>query len=219
MELGAPFDILTIHPYREHLDDRRFIAELVRTADLAKRADGTLRPVWITEMGWATHVPHNGSSAGFRVTTERDQANLLARAYLDAIVSGVAPNISWYDFRNDGTDPFNFECNLGIVTRDFRPKPAYRAFATLTRMLQGKRVEGPLDLGQGVIAYRFSDAAGRAPVIVLWSADGARTATLPSDRPVTLINLMAGEETLAPADGKVAVALRDGAPVFVVAGR
>ena len=217
MELGAPFDILTIHPYRENLDDRRFIAELRQVADLAKRPDGALRPVWITEMGWATHVPHNAMGQDFRVTTQRDQATLLARSYLDAILSRVAPNISWYDFRNDGTDAFNFEHNMGIVTRDFRPKPAYRAFATLTRLLRGKRPQSALDLGPSIMAHRFADANGQASVLVLWSTEGDRTATLPSDRPITLIDLMGGEEPLAAADGKVAVPLREGAPVFILA--
>ena len=137
MELGGRFDILTIHPYRGHLDDRDFISDLHKVADLAKRPDGSLRPVWITEMGWATHTPHNSMATDFSVTTQRQQAELIARAYIDAMASSVTPNISWYDFRNDGNDPFNFEHSMGIVTRDFRPKPAYCAFATMTRMLTG----------------------------------------------------------------------------------
>ena len=70
IELGAPFDILTIHPYRSRLDDRQFVAELRQVADLARRDDGAVRPVWITEMGWGTHTPHNGSAEGF----QRDHA-------------------------------------------------------------------------------------------------------------------------------------------------
>ncbi len=128
MDLGGPFDILTIHPYRGVLDDRAFIGDLKKVADLVKRPDGTLRQVWITEMGWATHTPHNSDGAWtFQPNTQRRQAQLLARSYIDAIASGVSPNISWYDFRNDGDDPLNFEHNMGIITRDFAPKPACRA--------------------------------------------------------------------------------------------
>ena len=101
-------------------------------------------------------------SEGFRVTTQRDQACLIARSYIDAIASGVAPNISWYDFRNDGTDPFNFEHNMGIVTRDFRPKPAYRAYATVATMLDGLHVDGELKLGENVFAYRFTGEEGES---------------------------------------------------------
>ena len=52
------------------------------------------------------------------------------------------PNISWYDFRNDGSDPFNFEHNMGIITRDFRPKPAYRAYATMTACSRAEAQRG-----------------------------------------------------------------------------
>jgi hypothetical protein len=164
-------------------------------------------------MGWTTVTPHNGPAQDFQPTTERDQARLLARAYLDAIASGTAPNISWYDFRNDGTDPFNFEHNMGIVTRDFRLKPAYRAYATLTHMLKGKRVEKAPDLGQDVIAYRFADADGRRPLLALWAEYVERTVTIPATRAATLTDLMGGVQTLQPKDGKVT--LTPGTPVFL----
>ena len=132
IELGAPFDALTIHPYRKSLDDVAFVRELRETAEIAKRADGTLRPMWITQMGWGTHTHHNGEQASFSVTTQcGTRLGPIARTYLDAIASGVVANTCWYDFRNDGNDPFNFEFNMGIVDHDFRPKPAYRAYATL----------------------------------------------------------------------------------------
>jgi len=208
LKLGAPFDILTIHPYRGHLDDKAFIGDLQKVADLAKKPDGALRQVWITEMGWATHTPHNSMRMDFSVTPQRKQAELIARAYIDAIASGVAPNISWYDFRNDGDDPFNFEHNMGIITRDFRPKPAYRAYATMTRMLKGLKADKPLDLGAGLIAYRFGPADGKG-VICLWSVSGDKTVSVPAQKPMTLTGLMGDTEKLTPADGKVTV------PVFL----
>jgi len=218
MELGAPFDILTIHPYRATLSDARFIDDLRKVAELAKRPDGTVREAWITEMGWGTHVAHNGPAQDFQVTTPRDQATLLARAYLDAIASGVSPNISWYDFRNDGDDPFNFEHNMGIVTRDFTPKPAYRAFATMTQVLKGRRGDKALDLGRDVVAYRFTDAAGKNAVIAVWGLREDREVSVPvaTDRPASLVDLMGNRTALTPKEGKVAVSARDETPVFVV---
>jgi hypothetical protein len=221
MKLGAPFDILTIHPYRGHLDDRSFIGDLLKVAELVKKPDGSPRQVWITEMGWATHTPHNSMAMDFKVTTQRRQAELIARAYVDSIASNVAPNISWYDFRCDGDDPFNFEHCMGIITRDFRPKPAYCAYATMTRMLKGLKVEKTLNLGADVIAYRFGSAvalaslpAGRS-VICLWSAAGNRTVSLPATKPMVVTGLMGDTEKLAPAGGNVSVALRSEVPVFV----
>jgi hypothetical protein len=154
----------------------------------------------------------------FQVTTQRRQAELLARSYIDAIASNAAPNISWYDFRNDGTDPLNFEHNMGIVTREFRPKPAYRAYATMTRMLAGLKVDKPLDLGPGLIAYHFGPA-DRQGVICLWSISGDKTVSLPAGKPLVLTGLMGDTEQLVPADGKVNVPLRNEVPVFLTAAR
>jgi len=215
IELGAPFDALTIHPYRPSIDDRRFVAELREAAEVAQAPDGTIRPVWITEMGWATHARHNGAQAGFSVTTQREQAQLIARAYLDAIASGVVTNMSWYDFRNDGVDPFYFEHNLGIVTRDFRPKPAYRAYATLTRMLRGKSIDGEPDLGAQVVAYRFVSDAGDEPVVAVWSTGDRESVALPAERAAEIVNLMGEAERVVPVDGQVSVPLRRETPVFV----
>lgn len=214
MDLGAPFDILTIHPYRWNFDDRVFIGDLKKVADQVKRADGSSRQVWITEMGWATHTAHNSLRMDFPVTTQRRQAELIARAYIDAIASGVAPNISWYDFRNDGNDPFNFENNMGIVTRDFQPKPAYRAYAMMTRMLCGLKPEKELDLGEGVVAFQFA-APGKTPVIALWSISGDRMVGIPSDKPLVMTGLMGDTEKLMSEKGTVNVPLKNAVPVFL----
>ena len=112
LALGAPFDVLTIHPYRPVLDDTAFARELRDVQRLVAP-----RPVWIAEMGWATQTEHNALRADFAPNSERRQAELLARTYLGALVSGAVANVSWYDFRNDGDDPFDFEANLGVVTR------------------------------------------------------------------------------------------------------
>jgi len=119
LDAGAPFDVLTIHPYRGALHESSFIAEL----NAARQQVGG-RPVWITEMGWPT-IPGN--------VTERQQATLLARSYLSAVGSGACPNISWYNFKNDGWNPYYNEDNFGILQNDLTPKPAYRALAQICR--------------------------------------------------------------------------------------
>ena len=137
-----------------------------KVSDLVKLPDGRRRPVWLTEMGWATHVPHNALGQDFPPNTQRVQAELIARSYLCAIVSGVEPRTFWYDFRNDGEDPMYFEYNMGIIYHDFRPKPAYIAFATLASVLQGKRLDQAVPAADGTLAYRFAPRgrAGRRPL-------------------------------------------------------
>ena len=216
LDLGASFDVLTIHPYRATLDDRVFVSDLQRVSDLVRWPDGRRREVWITEMGWATNVPHNALTQDFQPVTERRQAELLARTYLDAIASNVAPNISWYDLRNDGTDPVNFEHNLGVVARDFTPKPAYRALAILTQLLSDTRPADHPDLGHDVVAYRFEATGGGRRVYAVWSLEAKRTVTIPVSGDATEVNLMGVRRPLAPASGRVSVVLHPLRPTFVV---
>lgn len=210
MALGAPFDILTIHPYRAVLNDR----ELMNEMTLASRLAGD-RPVWVTEFGWSGYTPHDTIDQGFfRPTTERQRAELLARAYLSLIASGVQTNISWYDFRDDGDDPVYFESNMGILNRDFTPKPAYAAYSTLTRLLKDRSLAGKVDTGnKDVLAYRFSGRTGS--VVAIWSPESNQTITLPAaGKRVTLVNTIGESQSLAP--GSLHIHLHQGAPVYLL---
>lgn len=221
LELKAPFDILTIHPYRSHLNDQGFIDELVRVSDQVKLPDGRRRPVWLTEMGWSTHTPHNALRQDFAPNTERAQAELIARSYLCSIVSGVEPRTFWYDFRNDGDDPIYFEHQLGIMRQDFSPKPAYVAYATLARVLRGLRLEGPVTVPQGVLGFRFKPIAGGVgETIVLWSPQADAVVRLSvTGVGVTRVNGVGEQSVLRVVDGKASIALRKGAPVYLQMGR
>jgi hypothetical protein len=217
LELQAPFDILTIHPYRRHLKDLAFIEDLRKVSDQVKLPGGERRPVWLTEMGWATHTPHNTVRQDFATTTLRAQAELIARSYLCAIVSGVEPRTFWYDFRNDGDDPIYFEHQMGIVYNDFSPKPAYLAYATLTRVLRGKRLAGPVSAAQGVLAFSFKPTApGSGETIAIWSpqADALLELPIAAER-VTRINGIGEQSELQVRAGKVSVDLKKGAPVYL----
>jgi hypothetical protein len=218
LELHAPFDILTIHPYRAHLDDVAFIEDLKKVSDQVKQPDGKRRPVWLTEMGWATHTPHNTLRQDFAPNTLRAQAELIARSYLCAIVSGVEPRTFWYDFRNDGDDPIYFEHQMGIVYNDFHPKPAYLAYATLARVLRGKRLVGPVSVPHGVLGFKFElTAAGSGETIALWSPQTDAQVALPTTgQQVTRINGIGEQSELQVKAGNVSVDLKKGAPVYLV---
>jgi hypothetical protein len=218
LELQAPFDILTIHPYRTHLNDLAFIEDLKNVSDQVKLPEGKRRPVWLTEMGWATHTPHNTLRQDFAPNTLRAQAEFIARSYLCAIVSGVEPKTFWYDFRNDGDDPIYFEHQMGIVYNDFTPKPAYLAYATLTRVLRGKRLVGPVPAPQGVLAFDFKPTAGNSgETIAFWSpqADAQVEFPTPAQR-VTRINGVGEQSELQAQAGKVSIELKKGAPVYLL---
>jgi Glycosyl hydrolase family 10 len=176
LELQAPFDILTIHPYRSVLEETKFINELKRASDMAVLPGGKRRPIWITEMGWTTYNPHNSwVQEGFLPTPLRVQAELIVRTYLSCIISGTDPKVFWYDLRNDGTDPFNFEDNIGIMYKDFSPKPAYIAYSTMTRTLKGMKFIQTLTLPDGIFSGLFEDERDmNKKVIAVWSPSADR---------------------------------------------
>jgi hypothetical protein len=220
MELGAPFDVLTIHPYRTILDDAAFIADLKAVSDLVKLPGGRRRPVWLTEMGWATHVPHNSIPMDFRPNSQRTQAELIARSYLCSIVSGVEPRTFWYNFRNDGEDPLNFEHCMGILYRDFRPKPAYIAYSTLTRVLKGMKLAGAVPAPEGTFAFRFvGDAGSHRTVFCIWNPKADAVVGLEvGAAKVVRTNAVGETEDLVPAGTPktVSVRVRKGASVYVI---
>jgi hypothetical protein len=218
LELKAPFDILTIHPYRTHLNDVAFIADLKKVSDQVKLPDGRRRPVWLTEMGWATPTPHNTARQDFAPNTLRAQAELIARSYLCAIVSGVEPRTFWYNFRNDGDDPIYFEHQMGILYNDFSPKPAYVAYSTLTRVLRGKTVVGPVPVPEGVQGFKFkAKSGGREETIAMWSPMTDAQVELKADgKRFIRINGMGEESEILPRDGRVKVDLKKGAVVYLV---
>jgi hypothetical protein len=209
MALDAPFDILTIHPYRKVLDDRALINELSIVSRLVQG-----RPVWITEFGWTTLTPHNTLAQDFAPFSERQQAALLARTYLCMLASGIRTNISWYDFRDDGDDPLYFENEMGILHRDFTPKPAYWTYATLSRVLKDRKFAGQVDAGnKGVFAYRFT-GEGKT-VIAIWSAESTKSITLPvTGNQITLVNAIGESRGVSP--GAVRIDLVEGTPVYLV---
>ena len=118
----------------------------------------------------------------------------------------------WYGGENDGRlhgllritrlsldctgkrDLGDFEHNMGIVTRDFQPRPAYRAYAVMTQLLKGSRAGRVLEVEPGVLAYEFTPAGG-SRVVALWSISGDRTVSLPSYKPQTATGLMGDVET------------------------
>jgi hypothetical protein len=117
---------------------------------------------------------------------------------------------------------------MGIMTRDFRPKPAYIAFATLARALKGLQFAGPATVTapEGTFAYRFTPdpktevAGGASPsvteVIALWNPKQSVAVTLPvRSSKATLMNTVGEKRALKVRHGQVHVELAAGKPVYV----
>jgi hypothetical protein len=111
---------------------------------------------------------------------------------------------------------------MGIAYRDLRPKPAYIAYSTLTRVLQGLKLAGPVAAPEGTFAFRFAaEGGGTRSAIALWSPKEDAEVTVPVDRPAaTRVNAVGETAALAAqpsgAGKAVTFRLRKGAPAYVL---
>jgi hypothetical protein len=240
-QLGAwnDFDILAIHPYRldppEGAPWRRdhqqtFPTELGRLDQLMERYGA--RPLWLTELGWATDHGRFGVS-------EDQQAQFLARTYIMAIAHPSVEKIFWYDFRNDSAPgvPYDqpayndreHEFHFGLLRRTFPldpnapnlRKPAFLAYRAMTSALAGLGLQQVIAQGTqpdmpSTYWYRFG---GERRVDVLWNTDSSNQVVYaPCECREALVRHWNGRARylIAPQNGVVALQLDEqGAPTYV----
>jgi polysaccharide biosynthesis protein PslG len=124
------YDALSVHPYNEWRDpadrwhDRwkqyTFLPgiEWIRAGQLAA---GDSTPLWITEFGWSTCREHRWC------VTQTQQAEYSARALRMLDRLDYVQAASLYQLRDNGTNETDLESNWGLVTQDYREKPAFAA--------------------------------------------------------------------------------------------
>jgi len=170
-------DAVSVHPYRPYrkppetaVEDYGKLRGLIqRHAPAGKKQ----LPILSGEWGYAAHV--GGVS-------QDTQAAYLVRMQLTNLLDGVRLSI-WYDWQDDGNDPKEREHNFGTVTRDLKPKPAYRAVQVLTRMLSGYRIVRRLDVGSAKdYVLLLADATGQRQ-LAAWSLDAPHAVTVAGLRP------------------------------------
>jgi hypothetical protein len=198
------FDIVAVHPYR-NLPEPSFLKQV-------KALRGLNKPIWFSEIGWPAGAGC-GSCYG-----EVEQARYLVRFYALAAAAGIQ-RVFWYDLRDDPHTASNPEAHFGLLRRDLSAKPAFIAYAYLSRLLNGSRYVGADWLGQhGLYTVRFR--RDTTNIAVLWNASNTtRKLTLKWNYPdANLIN--AGGDILAeltPSAGHVSViAPQGGEPFYLV---
>ena len=183
------FDIVNVHPYIWDPNDAWSSPERRGLRAYIGPSTRYGKPVWLTEIGWAT--PPDGQ------ITETLQARYLIRTYLIAIGTPGIDKVFWYNFRNSDTGDAN-EDNYGLIRRDFSQKEAYFAYQAMARSLNGARFDlivreaqyasGQLS-GDDVNEYHF--LRGNEVVIALWKSEGGD-----ATRPVTVQNVPANSVRL-----------------------
>jgi hypothetical protein len=106
---------------------------------------------------------------------------------------------------------------MGIVRRDYRPKPAYLAFGTLAHLLRGRKLAGAVPLADGTLAYRFkAGAPGCEELLALWNPARDIRVSVPM-RPgrVLRINAVGEQLVLEARGGRVEADLKKGAAAYL----
>jgi hypothetical protein len=93
-------------------------------------------PIISSEWGYAS------ATKGLSIET---QAEFAVRMQLANLLYDIPVSI-WYDWKNDGDDPADFEQNCGTVTSDLKLKPAYIALQTMNIQLEGFTFSRRIDL-------------------------------------------------------------------------
>ena len=124
------------------------------------------------------------------------------------LIMDVGGNYRWSHWGSAGFCRMYPEMNV---------KPAFVAFATMTRVLDGAKFVGDLAAGSpSVYAVRFGRPDG-SQVSVLWTLRGRRpvTLTLDGDGPWTLIDSQANESAVDAGGGRAEITLTP-SPIYLV---
>ena len=136
-------DAVSVHPYRDYsLAPETVGADYAKLREMIARSAPAGRkdiPVISSEWGYA--------SCKGGLTPEKQAVNAV-RMQLVNLLNGVPLSI-WYDWKNDGESPTNFEHNCGTVTFDLKPKPAYNALSVLNSKLGGLTFSHRMETGSG----------------------------------------------------------------------
>lgn len=154
---------------------------------LAKYNDND-KDIVFTELGWSTHTQPQNETHMEAVSKER-QANFVARAYLIGSILGVK-NIYSYSFQDENKETDNAEYQFGMVDWYAKPKPAYYAYYTLSRILKNASLVGRIDtLVHPAYGAVYFDSEKDMYVTALWSANGSKT-----------VNMQTAAETVLKTD-------------------
>jgi hypothetical protein len=123
---GEAADTIAIHPYATEVGGTvRAIRRMRRTLE----DRGVEKPIWITEIGWATQGPRSAFTVGMRGQADRitDLFDQLAKLRTELDIRGVV----YYNWRD--SEPFEggfdfFGLHAGLLTLNAVEKPGFLAF-------------------------------------------------------------------------------------------
>lgn len=169
-------DGLSFHPYSYWMGQLTGTPEegMLELVNMVRKtidpfANGRTIPLYVTEVGWPTHVGHDDG------ITPETQAKYLARGCLLLRAQPDIKGVWWFTAKDHGgvrRDPKHFDFNFGFLYGDGSPKPALDSFngvARLFRELRSLRMESATSYPMAyVLRAEFLDGTQG---FVCWTTD------------------------------------------------
>jgi hypothetical protein len=143
--------------------------------------------IYVSEFGWPTNQGQCGIAP-------QAVAENVAQFILSASTRPWIRGVWYYELKDSGHNPAEKEDNFGLLTFDYRPKPAacaYKAAADLVRNAK------PVHLVREGAAMRVDYAGKSGPVSVIWLTDRGRPTQFDTD--AATVQPMCGNATPAGA--------------------
>ena len=172
------YDGVSVHPYGYLLTPEWNAKNMEKLRALIRKHNGGKdKPICVSEQGWYTTAA--GEQGRRAAIDEATQAKYLVRAWTLFAAHGVE-EAYWYLGRDD--EMFG---TMGLLRKDYSPKPAFHAYAEMVRMLEGRRFVRRTDLGdEDLHCYEFEGGlcvrwcCGKFDRVKL--ADGTELSTVPA---------------------------------------
>ena len=165
-------DAVSVHPYRNNgpegaTNDYAAIHSLMSSY-------GKTLPIVSSEWGYSSSTAGDPTA----IVTAQTQGDYLARSFLVNLSQGIPLSI-WYDWKNDGPDPSDYQSNFGTVTSTLAPKPAYNEMQLLARSLKGesftKRLTTRIPSSDWLLVFT---SPGGQQTLAAWTTGDAHTDTV-----------------------------------------
>ena len=203
-------DVVSAHPYVQPDAPEKLVGELETLRQMIAGANGGVaKPIWITEMGWA-------SVDGW--VSDQEQAEYIVRMAALSFGHGVS-RVYWYEGADQGLQTENGEKNFGLFEAatatspsTYAPKLAAVAQAVLASQIGDMPFAVQDDLGPTNNSYAFGDAA--EAVRVVWSTNGSGRVRISTETTVTVTSMLGEVATFDPVAGVVDLDVT-GSPIYV----
>ncbi|PZU06771.1 MAG: hypothetical protein DI605_18310 [Sphingomonas sp.] len=127
--------------------------------------------IYVSEFGW----PSNSGRCG---VDAQAVAENVAQFIFAASARPWIRGVWYYELKDSGRDPAEIEDNFGLLTYDYRPKPAFCAYQAAAKLVRSAR---PVRVVRDGSAMRVDFAGGDGTVSVIWLADRRRPMQFSTD--------------------------------------